>query len=147
MNVSYHVGKDGKARIVSGTPAALAPRENLILVFDVPCDSAVVFFNRRRFDAKNGIARIAPDKLKEKNELLFQYTAKNVTHTVSCETILLRDGELRGADETTASYAKLKQMVISLAATCDYLKNKTAELTAKVAALEATVNGTEAFKI
>ena len=145
MNVNYHVMPDGVARIVSGTPQALGVRENLTLTFDATCDSASVFFNRRRVDAKNGIAVIYNDKIREKNEITFQYTQGRTVHTVSCEALILRDGVLRGEEEDVESYAKLKQTVISLTAASEYLTKKVAELSAKAAELERRMNGADTF--
>ena len=145
MNIAYHVMPDGIARIVSGTPQALGVRENLTLTFDATCDSASVFFNRRRVDAKNGIAVIYNDKIREKNEITFQYTQDRTVHTVSCEALILRDGVLRGEEEDVESYAKLKQTVISLTAASEYLTKKVAELSAKAAELERRMNGADTF--
>lgn len=145
MNVNYHVMPDGVARIVSGTPQALGARENLTLTFDADCDSAVIFFNRRRIETNRGIAVIYSDKIKEKNELLFQYTKDRRTNTVTCEPLILKDGILRGAYETPETYAKLKQTVISLTATCGYLTKRVSEQSAKLAELERKMNSADAL--
>ena len=148
MNISYHVFKGGRAAIRDGTPAALEPRENIVIQFDVTCTKACVYFNRKRIDAPNGIATIYADRIKPVNELLLQYTdAEYRTHTVSCEKILVKDGMAIGGDETADSFAKYKQTVVGLMATCEYLKSKNAALAAKCTELERKLNGEGALDI
>ena len=147
MTIKYHVGADGRGRIIDGTPAARQTGEILKLIFDIEPDLCYVFVNGKRILAANGYASISPTDIAERTEIRLQYTKGKITHTVFCEALIDSNGVLLGEEELDLDPVKVKHKLVEMSREHDRFAKGIEELDKKIAALEIRLSGTDIFDL
>jgi hypothetical protein len=147
MTIKYHIGTDGRGRIIDGTPVARQSGEILKLIFDVDPDLCYVFINGKRIAAAHGYASVSPTDIAGRTEVRLQYTKGKITHTVFCEALIDSNGVLIGEDELDLDPIKVKHQLVETSREHSRFAREIEDLKKKIAALEIRLSGTDIFDL
>jgi hypothetical protein len=147
VRIRYYLDSNGVGRVLTGTPAKLAPGDDMTLIFEGAVSPSAVCVNRKRYAVQGNAALVAAEKISAYNDITLQCTADGVTKTYALEPLMERDGYLVGRDEHSGHYLELKQATVALTKLTDELSERVTALEKKCAKLEYKLDGTDIFDL